>query len=566
MKVRIQAIILLLMIMPLAASATTGVAAPVENQATVKIENMVKRLDAEIRQLRLLREQIESGEVAGVEALQYRQDGRSFALLATLDELVALVATMPDGDVKLEEIEQLLTMGIATIGETVFQRLAELEQHILDSRSALDSPSGGARISTDAYIYSLESIRFQYYDALINHFESRKNMGLSSTDLRKRLEEVLYIHAEKLAGQVEFSRSTRVELQGQFELDPANADLDSALKSLIARQKIYTSQLELSVELLERLGVENSEYRALLLKDAGSLSIGLFDSVVLKSLLSDWTESIREAAVAKSPDIILRLLMFIAILLVFRSLSRLTKRVVRRSCDSSSLDLSVLLKDILISWSGGAVMVLGIFMALSQVGISLGPMLAGLGVAGFVIGFALQDTLGNFASGAMILIYRPYDVDDFIEVAGASGLVKKMNLVSTTIVTFDNQTLVIPNSKIWGDVIKNVTAQKVRRVDLEFGIGYGDDIEHVERVLHDIVASHEFVLEKPDPLIKLHTLGDSSVNFIVRPWTKTEHYWDVYWDLMREVKMRFDREGISIPFPQRDVHFYPQADDAAQET
>jgi len=566
MKVRIQAIILLLMIMPLAASATTGVAAPVENQATVKIENMVKRLDAEIRQLRLLREQIESGEVAGVEALQYRQDGRSFALLATLDELVALVATMPDGDVKLEEIEQLLTMGIATIGETVFQRLAELEQHILDSKSALDSPSGGARISTDAYIYSLESIRFQYYDALINHFESRKNMGLSSTDLRKRLEEVLYIHAEKLAGQVEFSRSTRVELQGQFELDPANADLDSALKSLIARQKIYTSQLELSVELLERLGVENSEYRALLLKDAGSLSIGLFDSVVLKSLLSDWTESIREAAVAKSPDIILRLLMFIAILLVFRSLSRLTKRVVRRSCDSSSLDLSVLLKDILISWSGGAVMVLGIFMALSQVGISLGPMLAGLGVAGFVIGFALQDTLGNFASGAMILIYRPYDVDDFIEVAGASGLVKKMNLVSTTIVTFDNQTLVIPNSKIWGDVIKNVTAQKVRRVDLEFGIGYGDDIEHVERVLHDIVASHEFVLEKPDPLIKLHTLGDSSVNFIVRPWTKTEHYWDVYWDLMREVKMRFDREGISIPFPQRDVHFYPQADDAAQET
>jgi len=566
MKVRIQAIILLLMIMPLAASATTGVAAPVENQATVKIENMVKRLDAEIRQLRLLREQIESGEVAGVEALQYRQDGRSFALLATLDELVALVATMPDGDVKLEEIEQLLTMGIATIGETVFQRLAELEQHILDNRSALDSPSGGARISTDAYIYSLESIRFQYYDALINHFESRKDLGLSSTDLRKRLEEVLYIHAEKLAGQVEFSRSTRVELQGQFELDPANADLDSALKSLIARQKIYTSQLELSVELLERLGVENSEYRALLLKDAGSLSIGLFDSVVLKSLLSDWTESIREAAVAKSPDIILRLLMFIAILLVFRSLSRLTKRVVRRSCDSSSLDLSVLLKDILISWSGGAVMVLGIFMALSQVGISLGPMLAGLGVAGFVIGFALQDTLGNFASGAMILIYRPYDVDDFIEVAGASGLVKKMNLVSTTIVTFDNQTLVIPNSKIWGDVIKNVTAQKVRRVDLEFGIGYGDDIEHVERVLHDIVASHEFVLEKPDPLIKLHTLGDSSVNFIVRPWTKTEHYWDVYWDLMREVKMRFDREGISIPFPQRDVHFYPQADDAAQET
>lgn len=183
-------------------------------------------------------------------------------------------------------------------------------------------------------------------------------------------------------------------------------------------------------------------------------------------------------------------------------------------------------------------------------------MLAGLGVAGFIVGFALQDTLGNFAAGAMILIYRPFDVDDIVEVPGAFGTVKKMNLVSTTITTLDNQTLVIPNSKIWGDVIKNVTAQNIRRVDLEFGIGYDDDIEHAERILTDIVLAHEKVLNDPKPNVKLHTLGDSSVNFIVRPWTETDDYWDVYWDIMREVKLRFDREGISIPFPQRDVHLY----------
>jgi small conductance mechanosensitive channel len=133
-----------------------------------------------------------------------------------------------------------------------------------------------------------------------------------------------------------------------------------------------------------------------------------------------------------------------------------------------------------------------------------------------------------------------------------------MNLVSTTITTFDNQTLVVPNSKIWGDVIKNVTAQKERRVDLEFGIGYDDDIELAERVLTEIVTGHDLVLEEPEPNIKLHTLGDSSVNFIVRPWTKTEDYWTVYWDIMREVKFRFDREGISIPYPQRDVHLYSE--------
>ena len=201
-------------------------------------------------------------------------------------------------------------------------------------------------------------------------------------------------------------------------------------------------------------------------------------------------------------------------------------------------------------------MILGILVALSQVGISLAPMLAGLGVAGFIVGFALQDSLGNFAAGAMILIYRPFDVNDLVEVPGAAGLVKKMNLVSTTITTLDNQTLVVPNSKIWGDVIKNVTAQKERRVDIEVGIGYGDDIDHAEKILTEIVTEHEKVLTDPKPRIKLHLLGDSSVNFIVRPWTKTDDYWDVYWDILREIKLRFDREGISIPFPQQDVHLY----------
>jgi small conductance mechanosensitive channel len=218
--------------------------------------------------------------------------------------------------------------------------------------------------------------------------------------------------------------------------------------------------------------------------------------------------------------------------------------------------MSTLLHDILISGSSATVMLLGILIALSQVGVSLGPALAGLGVAGFIVGFALQDTLGNFAAGGMILIYRPYDVDDLIEVAGVSGLVKKMTLVSTTIATFDNQILVIPNSKIWGDVIRNVTAQKLRRVDLQFGIAYGDDIEHAERVLRDVVESHELVLRSPEVMIKLHTLGDSSMNFIVRPWVRTADYWSVYWDITREVKLRFDKEGISIPFPQRDIHIY----------
>ena len=180
------------------------------------------------------------------------------------------------------------------------------------------------------------------------------------------------------------------------------------------------------------------------------------------------------------------------------------------------------------------------------------------GIAGFVLGFALQDALGNFAAGAMILAYRPYDVGDLIDCAGGVfGKVSDMNLVSTTILTLDNQTRVVPNGKIWGDVITNVTAQRVRRVDLVFGIAYQDDIPKAETVLASVLKEHPLVLDDPEPMVKVHELGDSSVNFVVRPWCARDDYWDVHWDVTREVKLRFDREDISIPFPQRDVHFFP---------
>ena len=134
-----------------------------------------------------------------------------------------------------------------------------------------------------------------------------------------------------------------------------------------------------------------------------------------------------------------------------------------------------------------------------------------------------------------------------------------MNLVSTTIKTFDNQIVVVPNGKIWGGVITNVTGSSTRRVDMTFGISYSDDITKTAKILEDIVSKHELVLEDPAPVVRLHELGDSSVNFICRPWVKTADYWTVYWDVTRTVKERFDKEGVSIPFPQRDVHIYQTA-------
>jgi small conductance mechanosensitive channel len=244
----------------------------------------------------------------------------------------------------------------------------------------------------------------------------------------------------------------------------------------------------------------------------------------------------------------------VLILLAFKFLAGIVKRLVRKAVTASSLNLSQLLRNQIEFFSGKVVMFVGLLVALSQLGVQVGPVLAGLGIAGFIVGFALQDTLSNFAAGMMILIYRPFDVGDAVEAGGVMGKVKAMNLVSTTITTWDNQKLVVPNSKIWGDVIRNITAEPHRRVDMSFGISYSDNIDHAERILSDIVSSHALVLAEPEPDIRLHALGESSVDFIVRPWARTSDYWTVYWDITRAVKQRFDAEGISIPFPQRDVH------------
>ena len=254
--------------------------------------------------------------------------------------------------------------------------------------------------------------------------------------------------------------------------------------------------------------------------------------------------------------IVIKLVVILVIYVVFKILAGIAGKVVKRGLATPKIKASNLLKDFIVGIVQKFVMAIGILVILTQLGVDVAPILAGLGVAGFVLGFALQDTLGNFAAGLMILFYRPYDVGDFVTAGGVSGTVDAMSLVSTTIKTPDNQTLIVPNGSIWGGVIQNVTANPTRRVDLVFGIGYDDDMAKAESILRRVVEGHEKVLAEPAVNIRVHELADSSVNFVVRPWTKTSDYWDVYWDLTRQVKEAFDAEGVSIPFPQRDVHLH----------
>ena len=195
-----------------------------------------------------------------------------------------------------------------------------------------------------------------------------------------------------------------------------------------------------------------------------------------------------------------------------------------------------------------------ILAALAQLGIQTTSFIAVLGAAGLAVGLALQGSLSNFAAGVMLIIFRPFKVGDFIEAAGTSGVVEQIMIFSTKLKSPDNKQLYVPNGSIISGTITNYSAKEQRRVDLVFGCSYGDDIKKAKALLEDILKSNPLVLADPAPVVGVLELGDNSVNFAVRPWVNTPDYWDAYFQITEAVKQRFDEAGLSIPFPQRDVH------------
>ncbi|MFA7592729.1 MAG: mechanosensitive ion channel domain-containing protein [Thiohalobacteraceae bacterium] len=195
-----------------------------------------------------------------------------------------------------------------------------------------------------------------------------------------------------------------------------------------------------------------------------------------------------------------------------------------------------------------------VIATLDHLGVQTTSLLAIVGAAGLAVGLALKDSLGNVASGVLLIIFRPFRVGDFIEAAGTSGIVQAVNVFSTVLATGDNRQVIVPNGRIYGGTIINVTARPTRRIDLVFGIGYGDDIRTAKRLIGEVMAEDARILAEPAPAISLAELADSSVNINARPWVKTGDYWAVRSDLLENIKAAFDANGISIPFPQRNVH------------
>jgi small conductance mechanosensitive channel len=335
--------------------------------------------------------------------------------------------------------------------------------------------------------------------------------------------------------------------------DDQKPKLIESLSQLEKEQDALADRLRAVIEEFKRKGGKADDYEAYINAISGlDLKLGAFRANW--TLVTGWLMS-PEGGLRW----IKRILLFFLIVLVSWILAVLTGKAVKKAVIRVE-GASELLKDFVVNIIRKIIFIVGFVVALSFLGINIGPLLATIGAAGFIVGFALQGTLSNFAAGIMILIYRPYDVGDLVKIGDTFGKVDAMTVVSTTLLTLDNQKVVLPNNMIWGDKVVNVTGTDKRRVDMAFGIGYGDDIAKAQSILEEILLKHKAVLKNPKPIVKVHELADSSVNFVVWPWVKTENYWDVYWDITRAVKERFDAEGVSIPFPQRDVHLHQVAE------
>ena len=474
------------------------------------------------------------------------------SILLNMDRMVIEITKRGAGDVASKQALQIASDWVGEFVPVIISRAEEQDRRVRELLLQEPPADPQATLALETRLRRELNQLMDWYEALHRLSSNMKILQVSDSQVDEHLREKLPELAALLASGISLAIERIDDVRFILSLMPKSEQLRQ--QETVAELQLDNTATTLSrtADLLEELKLPTADYRSLVIQVTGEISSDVFSLSVLRALLGQWTYDFRSWASTSGPKTLFKVLLFTLITVAAWVLSRLTRRMVERGI--KRFQLTRLLKNLMISTAANIVLALGVLVALSQVGVSLGPLLAGLGVIGFIVGFALQETLGNFASGMMILMYRPFDEGDVVEVSGVLGQVHKMSLVSTVILTPDNQELVIPNNRIWGNVIRNVYAQKNRRVDLEFSISYEDDLRTAEEVFRDVLAGHSAVLTDPAPTVKVHQLAESAVVFAVRPWVKSPDYWDTYWDINREVKLRLVEAGIVIPYPHRKVH------------
>lgn len=286
-------------------------------------------------------------------------------------------------------------------------------------------------------------------------------------------------------------------------------------------------------------------------------------NLTLSDQIVTWLDGTQVFLQEQAVDIVLRVLAAVVVYLVGRWVASAVVNFARRAMERHHVD------QMLIRFGGNvlsALLLIGVIMAaLDVLGVSMTWLTAILAAAGFAIGMALQGSLSNFAAGLMLVVFKPFRVGDFIQAGGTLGSVYEIHLFTTILNTGDNVRVVVPNKQITDDTITNYSTNSTRRIDLVVGCGYGDDIRAVKAFLTELIESDDRILSDPEPLISVDELGESSINFVVRPWVNAEDYWTIRRELIEKIKLGFDERGFQIPFPSRDVYLHQESGDAATQ-
>ena len=282
------------------------------------------------------------------------------------------------------------------------------------------------------------------------------------------------------------------------------------------------------------------------------------DTSTLPDLGFDWNQLL-EVMQTRGVDLGINVMIAIAIFYVGRMVISLVVRGLHKVMRRQEVDKT--LETFVCNLVRMVLLVVVVIAAIGQIGIETTSFIAIFGAAGLAVGLALQGSLSNFAAGVLIVLFRPYRVGDFIEAAGINGVVEQVQILTTVLKTGDNKQVIVPNGQIMDSIITNYSANDTRRVDMVVGVSYDDDLDKVRDTIKELIAAEDRILDEPACTIAVSALADSSVNFVVRPWVKTPDYWGVMFDLTEAIKKRFDKDGITFPFPQQDVHVHTVRDE-----
>jgi len=432
-------------------------------------------------------------------------------------------------ELRSETLDSLRTLRRVT----PLEGLDDLEEQIVRANAQLDT----------TLIFVVESL--QESDAL----------GIDTQAQWSQVDRFLLARAAEEMGRLQLALAERGTIRDRLaeaaQADAAGEELaELEARRLLAEQRVTgeAAALEATADLLDRRSIPTATYRQLLIQATGEVTSDVLDPTVAVGLLRDWGERLWNWVEEAGPNLLVQLAIVLASIVLSRAGFRVTWRVFRRT---GGRKVSRLLTDLLERMLMPVASAVGLVIGLTAVGVDTTAILASLGVLGVIVGLALQDTLGNLAAGMFILVYRPFDVDDIVSTAGVTGTVRTMGLAATTIVTFDNRRVFVPNSKVWGEIIENRSAERTRRVDVQLRIPHAEDSNRVIGIAERTCSEYDLVLPEPEPLVYVRSIDESLLELEVRAWAATGDWWTVTTQLPRLLSMALKGEGIDPPYPRQ---------------